>query len=93
MRKNKKSEGEKRSDKKVVIENEVDEKPKGEKSEELGEEEVKGYTFDQFIDKNSLLKRTKKQILNESNPKLPDYIKPPYPIFKKIEERDRSESI
>lgn len=55
----------------------------GEKSEVVIEDESKGYTFNQLNDKNSPFRRTKKQIINEPNSKLLDYIKPPYPILKK----------
>ena len=34
-------------------------------------------------DRNSPLKKIKKQILKEPNPELPYYVKPPYPILKK----------
>lgn len=43
----------------------------------------KEFTIGQLIDKNSPWRRTKKKILNEPNPELSDYIKPPYPIIKK----------
>ena len=54
-----------------------------EESGNQGDEEERGVTLDYFIDKNSPWKRTKDQIMNEPNPTLPDYIKPPYPIIKK----------
>lgn len=44
---------------------------------------MKGETLHKFIDKDSPFRRTKKQIINEPNPDLPDYIKPPYPLIKK----------
>lgn len=49
----------------------------------MSEEPVPGDTLDKLIDKNSPLKITKKKILNEPNPKLSYYVKPPYPILKK----------
>lgn len=52
------------------------------KSEIESNDEVKDWTFDPFIDKNSLWRRTKKQILNGPNSTLPDYIKTPYPFLK-----------
>lgn len=48
---------------------------KGEKMEKKGDYEIKCRSFDQFIDKNSLWRRTKKQILSEPKLVLPDYIK------------------
>lgn len=43
----------------------------------------KRVTIEKFIDKNSTWRRTKKKILNDPNPELPDYVKPPYPFIKK----------
>lgn len=65
-----------------VIEKEEDVIEK-EESGNQGDEEEKGVTIDQLIDTNSLWRRTKKQVLSDPNPELPDYVKPPYPIFKK----------
>lgn len=48
-----------------------------------GDQEERGATIDQLIDKNSPWRRTKKHILNDSNPNLPDYLKTLYPIIKK----------
>lgn len=74
--------GDKKGENEVVVKKEVEGKLEGEKSEEIGDEEVRGDTIDKFIYKNSPLKRTKKQILNEPNPELLDYITPSYPILK-----------
>lgn len=48
-----------------------------------GNEEERGDTLNYFIHKNSPWRITKKQILAEPNPPLPDYIKPTFPIIKK----------
>lgn len=47
------------------------------------EKRFRGDTLDKLIDKNSPLRRTKNQILNEPNHDLSYYVKPPYPILKK----------
>lgn len=52
----------------------------------MEKEEVRierGLAIGQLIDKNYPWRRTKKKILNDFNPYLPDYTKPPYPIIKK----------
>ncbi|XP_050909913.1 uncharacterized protein LOC127123760 [Lathyrus oleraceus] len=54
-----------------------------EESGNQGDKEERGVTFDQLIDENRPWRRTKKQILTEPNPSLPDYIKPSFPIIKK----------
>lgn len=56
---------------------------RGGESEKIGEDIVKGYTLGELIDGNSPLRRTKKQIMNEPNLKLPYYMKLPYHILKK----------
>lgn len=43
----------------------------------------KGVTIEKLIDKNSPWGRTMKFFLNEPNPKLQDYVKPPYPFINK----------
>lgn len=80
---------EKKIRKEVAVEEDVEKNCEGEKSERSIEDEVKGYTLDQFINKDSPFRRTKKHILKESNPELPDYIKPPYPILKKTPRREK----
>ncbi|XP_050892563.1 uncharacterized protein LOC127098101 [Lathyrus oleraceus] len=52
-------------------------------SNNLGDQEEKGVTIEQLKDKISPWRRTKKKILNDLNPELSYYIKPPYPIIKK----------
>lgn len=63
------------------------EKKKGgsekEESGNQGDKEKSGVTIDELINKNSPYRRTKKQVLSEPNPELPEYIKPLYPIVKK----------
>lgn len=54
-----------------------------EESNNQGGLEERGFTLDQLIDKISHWRRTKKHILNDPNPKLPYYIKPPYSLIKK----------
>lgn len=54
-----------------------------EESKNQSDEAKKGVTIEQWIDKTSPWRRTKKKILNDLNPKLPDYIKPQYPIIDK----------
>lgn len=58
---------EKKNGKEVVAEEEVEKHLEGEKSWDTSEDEVRGYTIDQFIDKNSLFRITEKKILNEQN--------------------------
>lgn len=58
-------------------------KIEGEKSEKVSEEHISGDTLDKLIDSNSLMRRTKKKIMNEPNSKRPYYVKPPYPILNK----------
>lgn len=48
----------------------------------------KGETLDKFIHKDSPFRRAKNQIINEPNPPLPDYIKPPYLLNKKKPKRE-----
>lgn len=67
----------------MVVAKEAEKNYEREKSEVTIEEVVRGYTLDQFICKNPPFIRNKKQILNEPNPELPDYIKPPCPILTK----------
>lgn len=82
-------EGEKKNwRKKIVVVKEVKKKFKWEKSEKKGEDEVRGDTLDKLIDINSPLRKTKKQIMNEPNPKLFDYIKTPYPVLKKKSKKE-----
>lgn len=73
----------------VVVDKEVENNSEGGKSEGTNDGEVRGYTFDQFIEKNSPFRRTKKQILNEPNLDILDYIEPPYSILKKNKKRRR----
>lgn len=47
-----------------------------------------GLTYDKFSDGNSPSRRTKKQIMNQHNPELPDYIKTPYPILNKKQNKE-----
>lgn len=54
-----------------------------EESENQSDQAAKGVTIEQLIDKKSSWRRTKKKILNELNPELPNYVKPPYPFIKK----------
>lgn len=54
-----------------------------EESRNRGDGEEIGVTIYQLIDENSPWIRTKKQVLNDPNPKLSYYIKPPYLIIKK----------
>lgn len=54
-----------------------------EKSNNQGDQEERGVTIEQLLDKNSPWIRAKNKILNQPNPELPNYIKPPYPIIKK----------
>lgn len=49
---------------------------------------VRGDKLDKFIDKDSPFRRTKQQIINEPNPDLPNYIKPPNPFIKKKPKRE-----
>lgn len=74
----------KESEKKGVTKGDVEnKKSEGEKSENKSNNEIKGCTLDQFIDKNSPWRREKKQILNDPNPVLPGYIKALYPFLQK----------
>lgn len=70
-----------------IVEEELMEKEevrtKREKSKNQGAQVERGVTIEQLIDKNSHWRRNKKQILNDPNLKLHDYIKPHYPIIKK----------
>lgn len=87
---NKKGEDPKKeSENKVVVEGDVaNNKNEGEKSEIESNDEVKGWTLDQIIDKNSPCRRTEKYILNDPNPVFPN-IKAPYPFLKKkLEKKD-----
>ncbi|XP_050889027.1 uncharacterized protein LOC127094210 [Lathyrus oleraceus] len=52
-------------------------------SENQSDKVEKGVTIEQLIDKKSPWRRTKKQILNDHNPELPNCVKPPYPLIKK----------
>ena len=54
-----------------------------EESNDLGDQEERGVSIDQLIDKNFPWRRTKRQVLSDPNPELSDYIKPPYTIIKK----------
>ncbi|XP_058754783.1 uncharacterized protein LOC131627943 [Vicia villosa] len=72
----------------VVVEDKVGKYSEGEKSKDTSDDKVRGYTFDRFIDNNSPFRRTKEEILNERNPELPNYIKPPYPILKKTHKKE-----
>lgn len=54
-----------------------------EESKNQGDQDERGITGEKLIDKNSPWIRTKKNILNDPNPELPDYIKLPYLIIKK----------
>ncbi|XP_050890825.1 uncharacterized protein LOC127096274 [Lathyrus oleraceus] len=57
--------------------------------DEVSDETLKKWeTLDKLIDKDSPFQRTKNQIINEPNPPLPDYIKPPYPSNKKKPKRE-----
>lgn len=67
----------KKSEKEVVVEKEVEKDSEGEKSENNGDEKVRGYTLDQFIGKNSSFRRTKEEIMNEPILELHDYINQP----------------
>lgn len=58
-----------------------------ETSDKNSDDEVKGYTLDQLIDKNSPFRRTNKKILTKPNPELSYYIKPPYHILKKNQKK------
>lgn len=58
-------------------------KSKPTKNEVYNKTLKEGETLDKFINKDSPFRRIKSQILNESNPHLPDYIKPSYPLNKK----------
>lgn len=49
----------------------------------MSEYSMRGGTLDKLIDRDSPLRITKNQILNEPSPKLPYYIKTPYHIIKK----------
>lgn len=71
------------NEKQVVVEKEFEEKLEGEKNDDLVEDEVRGYTLYQLMDKNLPQSRIEKQILIEPSAELPDYIKPSYPILKK----------
>lgn len=66
----------------VIIEKDKYEIDK-EDNKNQGEQEERGFTLDQIIDKNSPWRRMKKQILTEPNPPLQDYVKPMYLIIKK----------
>lgn len=62
---NESREVEKENEKEVVTEEEVEKNSKEEKNEDTSEDEVRGCTLDQFIDKKSPFRRTKIQILNQ----------------------------
>lgn len=64
-----------------VIEKE-EEVIENEESNNQGNLEESWFTLDQLIDKNSPLRRAKKQVLSDPNPEWPDYIKPLYHITK-----------
>lgn len=72
----------------MVVEKEVETNSKGQKSYKISVEEIRGYTLDQFIDKNPLFKIMKKQILTKPNNELPYYIKPPYLILKRKQKKE-----
>lgn len=48
----------------------------------MSKDDVRRDALEKLIDRNSPLRITKKQILNEHNPELFDYIKPSCPMLK-----------
>lgn len=61
-----------------------------EESKNQSDQAEKGVIIEKLIDKNSHWRRTKKQIMNDPNPKLPDYVKLTYPIIKKPLQEDEA---
>lgn len=75
------SEGENFFRKETIVEKEVEKKnQREEKVRKTLKMKLRGLPLTKFIDKNSPWRGTKKQILNEPNPKLIDYTKLPYLI-------------
>lgn len=75
--------------KEMSVEKEFERNSEGQESELISEYEIKRYTLNQFIDKYSPFRKTKKHILTKPNLELPDYIKPPYLIRKKTPKKEK----